>query len=77
MNRWIILYDDGRTPKIHSMTVEAETAERALETPDACALTAKQIWCVVLEHHSGTAAAVLLRMSRAADDLGPSDQEEE
>lgn len=60
MNRWIILYDDGKTPMIHHGIVEATTMPEAL---GVSGVDPAKVWACALARHAGTAAASLLRAS--------------
>lgn len=55
VNKWIIVYDDGKSPIIHTKTVEADTMEHALAESGV-----SHIWACALNGHVGAAAASLL-----------------
>lgn len=46
MNKWIVFFDDGRTPTMHQVTVEGFTIGDALK---ADGVPARGVWACVLE----------------------------
>ncbi|MGH8606473.1 MAG: hypothetical protein ACREX9_03340 [Gammaproteobacteria bacterium] len=60
-NRWIMVYDDGRTSAIHATEVEAETMADALA---ASGLAPNHVWACALHGPIGTAATSLLTTTR-------------
>ncbi len=60
MNEWLLLYDDGTTPAIHTKMVTAATMYSAIE--EACfdlVIKSEQIWCCVLRSQIGVGANAL------------------
>ena len=58
MNRWLILYDDGKAPRIHSLEVEADTMPAAIEKSR---LPVGHIFACAQYGNLGAAATVMLR----------------
>lgn len=57
VNKWIIVYDDGKTPNIYTKIVEADMMDRALVESG---IPMGRIWACALNCHLGAAAASLL-----------------
>lgn len=58
MNRWLVLYDDGKGPRIRSLDVEADTMPAAIEKSG---LPVEHIWACAVYGNLGAAATVMLR----------------
>lgn len=54
MNRWLIIYDDGATPRTHRVEVDAPTLEEAIQE-----LPAAKVWAACLVGYERVAAAEL------------------
>lgn len=60
MNKWLLLYDDGKTPAVHHKEVEAETMSEALETSE---LPLNSIWGCAMKGHVSTVGYFLLALT--------------
>jgi hypothetical protein len=58
MNRWLILYDDGKASRIHSLDVEGDTISAAIEKSG---IPVKHIFACAAYGNLGAAATVMLR----------------
>jgi hypothetical protein len=58
MNRWLLLYDDGKASRIRSLDVEADTMPAAIEKSG---LPVEHIWACAVYGNLGAAATVMLR----------------
>jgi hypothetical protein len=58
MNQWIILHDDGSTPKIHHKIVEASTMTEAIEKSG---VPGPYVFGCALLGHEGVVGTLLLR----------------
>jgi hypothetical protein len=56
LSKWTLVYDDGRTPAIHTKEVEAETMAGALA---ASGLSQRDVWACALSDHIEAAAVSL------------------
>ncbi len=57
--KWVILYEDGSTPQIHHMLVEAQTLSEAI---DKSGVHSKHVFAGALYGHLGAASASLLQV---------------
>ena len=58
MNKWMLLYDDGKAPRIRSLDVEADTIAAAIEKSG---LPIEHIFACAVYGNLGAAATVMLR----------------
>ena len=58
MSKWLLLYDDGKTSRIRTLDVEADTMPAAIEKSG---LPAEHIWACAGYGNLGAAATVMLR----------------
>lgn len=65
MNDWLVLYRDGKTPKIYGVTVQAESMVEALQEARARDENAntKNVWACVLRDQAESAASAMLKLA--------------